>query len=594
VSTLAPLPVAVPLAVAALLLVLRRLLPRQAATGIALASALTVIGMCLALAHGAHGGTVVHWFGGWTPRQGVAVGVSFVIDPLGAGAAAFSGLVVAVAVLAVPGSIDEGDGLVHALLMVLLAAMAGFCLTGDLFNLFVFFELMAVTAFGLAAYQADRRQALAGALNFAVTNTIGAFLLLIGIALLYGRTGALNLAQIGRALSAANRPDHLVVLAFALIAVGFLIKAAIVPFHFWLIQTASSAPLPLTLVLAGALDLLGLYALARVYWTVFAAPLGGAGEAVRGLLVGLGATTALIGAVLALAPLSPRTVLAFVMVSHAGILLLGIGCLAATGLAGAAVYAVGDGTAKAALFLVVASTGEDAAPATDGREAAGRWTASRWRAGRAAPALLLACGGLAIAGLPLFGTGVGKVMIESGLARSGYAWLTPVVVAASALTGAAVLRLAFRRPERREEDVPVGETRSLGLVMAGALLALSVSAAFVMDRWATAGAGRFVASRAYQAVVLDGRAQRLIPPVGAVHLDSTGIGLDLGAAALAVALAVSWHRLRTWLAGRSWRASGASALAAVLRVHSASIGDSAAWVTLGTAGVGLLLALRIH
>ena len=76
--------------------------------------------------------------------------------------------------------------------------MAGFCLTGDLFNLFVFFELMSVAAYALTAYKIEEEQALMGAFNFAVTNSVGAFLVLTGIGLLYGRTGALNLAQLGR------------------------------------------------------------------------------------------------------------------------------------------------------------------------------------------------------------------------------------------------------------------------------------------------------------------------------------------------------------------------------------------------------------
>src|SRR5204863_10054305 len=121
----------------------------------------------------------------------------------------------------------------HILVLVFTAGMVGFCLSGDLFNMFVFFELMSVAAFALAGYKIDEAEAIEGSLNFAVTNIVGSFLLLTGIALVYGRTGALNLAQAGVALSHAPA-DGLVVVAFSLIAAGFLVKAAIVPFHFWL------------------------------------------------------------------------------------------------------------------------------------------------------------------------------------------------------------------------------------------------------------------------------------------------------------------------------------------------------------------------
>src|SRR5207247_2029244 len=144
----------------------------------------------------------------------------------------------------------------------------------DLFNIFVFFELMGAAAFALTAYRADRPGPLQGALNFAVTNSLAAFLILGGIGLLYGRTGALNLAQVGEAL-ARRRSDGLVVVAFLLLVVGFLIKAGAVPFHFWLSDAYAVAPIPVCVLLSGAMSDLGIHAIARLYWDVFSGPLGG-------------------------------------------------------------------------------------------------------------------------------------------------------------------------------------------------------------------------------------------------------------------------------------------------------------------------------
>lgn len=109
---------------------------------------------------------------------------------------------------------DTIGNLFHVLMLVFLGAMIGFCLTGDLFTLFVFFELMSVAAFSLAGYKIEEEGSLQGALNFAITNSIGAFLILSGIALLYGRTGALNLAQIGESLAGAPA-DGLVITALS-------------------------------------------------------------------------------------------------------------------------------------------------------------------------------------------------------------------------------------------------------------------------------------------------------------------------------------------------------------------------------------------
>ena len=128
--------------------------------------------------------------------------------------------------------------------------MAGFCLTGDIFDLFVWFELMGVSAYALTAYRPEERGPVQGALNFAITNSIGAYLSLSGIGLIYGRTGALNMAQIGRDIT-RHRPDGLVVVAFVLILMGLLIKSAIVPFRFWLADAHAVAPTPVCVLFSG-------------------------------------------------------------------------------------------------------------------------------------------------------------------------------------------------------------------------------------------------------------------------------------------------------------------------------------------------------
>jgi multicomponent Na+:H+ antiporter subunit D len=181
------------------------------------------------------------------------------------------------------------------------------------------------------------------------------------------------------------------------------------------------------MILAGVLDSLGVYAVARIYWTVFATPLAGHHQVVQVVLVSMGAISAAAGTVMAVLFREPRRRLGFVMISHTGILLVGVGCLTASGLAGAGVYAVGDGTVKAALFVGVAVLG---LRSPGDREHGPVLSLARRRGGLS----LLATGGLATAGLPLFATGLGKSVIENAAAAAGYPGVTPIIILASALT----------------------------------------------------------------------------------------------------------------------------------------------------------------
>ena len=347
---LTALPVALPLLIAALLAGLNHAIKRRAALFVAIAASLATLGCCAELHHSSLANTLVYWFGGWQPRQGIALGISFAIDPIGAGLAALAALLVLAALLFSSRYFDTIGNLYHVLMLVFLAAMCGFALTGDLFNLFVFFELMSAAAYGLCGYKTEDPAPVQGAFNFAVTNTAGAYFVLTGIGLVYARTGALNMAQIGRAL-AHGTSDALVVGAFTLIACGFLVKAAVVPFHFWLADAHAVAPAPVCILFSGVMVELGLYAVARVYWTIFSGALGTAEPALRAIFTALGVFSAVVGAAMCFSQHNLKRLLAFSTISHMGVMLIGFGLLNPEGLAGTAVYVLGHAGAKGGLFL---------------------------------------------------------------------------------------------------------------------------------------------------------------------------------------------------------------------------------------------------
>jgi multicomponent Na+:H+ antiporter subunit D len=562
---------------------------------LAVASTLAVATLVLAaLVLAEQGERVLVWFGGWEPRAGVAVGVGFAADSIGAGLAVFVAAL-GVAALVVSERVIAAEHLAFdALAFVFVGAMIGFCLTGDLFNLFVFFELMSVAAYALVAYEVRRRAALEGALAFAVTNTIGSILLLFGIALLYGRTGALNLAQMGRALG-DGPADALVTGAFALLACGLLVKAAIVPFHLWTADAYAIAPTPICILLAGAFSELGLYGLARVYWTVFDGALGAHSPELRAILVAAGTLTAVLGAAMCAVQHHLKRMLAFATISQAGMFLIGLGLLSAVGVAGTAVWVVADGLVKAALFGCVAVL-QHRFGTVEARYLHGR--------GREMPGLAIAfaAGALMIASLPLTGSFLGRSLVEdAALEAPGYGWVPALLAVVCGVVAGTLLRsggrvfLGIGEPAPRD---PAGEERDeederetgSRLLWAPAAVMLVLAAAWGLVPGLTAAAGRaaaaFTDQAGYAAAVLDGRAVTAAAPT--VH--APGVTAWLYAAlSLAVAAGFAALALLSTDPPRPRRA-----IDALRRIHNGRLGDYAAWTVLGAAALISLFGLALR
>ena len=600
-----PLPVAVPLIAAAVLVLAGGVLPRRAHDAIAIAAAAIATAFALVILQASERHDLLHWFGGWHPHHGLALGISFTADPLGAGMAALaSGLVLLVLVYS--WTYMRTQSQTFGLLVLMFgAATAGFALTGDIFNMFVWFELMGVAAYALSGFMVEELGPLQAAVNFAVTNTVGAYVILTGIALLYARTGALNLAQIGRALG--DRPaDRLVIVAFALVVTGLMVRAAIVPFHFWLADAHAASPVPVCALLSGVIVELGIFFIARLYWTVFAVPLHVHEAGVRDVLVTLGVVTALVGAAMCFLQRHVKRLLAYSTISQAGIMLAGIALLDPRSLAGAAGLVLAHGLLKAGLFLVCGIVLAELRHIDELRlRGAGR----RLRG----TGLLWLAGTIGLVGVPPAGVFLADQLLNEGARGHGFGWLAAVGAVASGVCAGAMLRAGariFLGWGAAEDDLLTPEPdeqapeRNASLRLMGAVAGCAIALGFVvpivpgLEARLELAAERFADSSAYRAVVLHGAAHG----DAAAHLPFSFLTVDgaaalYGLAALAIALATAafglWHRRLP----EGLRGLGARLLwppvTVVRDAHSGIVGDYLLWLSAGTLAVAAVWALTL-
>jgi len=276
---------------------------------------------------------------GWAPP----LSIHLVAGPLGL---LLSSLVALIGLLVAIYGIDyirEGARARYDVLYTLLLVGAtGVVLTGDLFNLFVFFEVLCISSYALVAYRGDSAGVEAG-MKYLIQGAIGSSLVLIGIGLLYGTVGTLSMADIASSVGSAAGSRLFISLAFMI--AGFGVEAAIFPLNAWLPDAHSSAPSSISAVLSGVAIKAGLYAIARVVYTVYGA------SSILPFLAVLGVVTLLVGEMCAFAQEDIKRLLAFSSIGQMGLILFALALSSATGISGAVFLIISHGLAKALLFL---------------------------------------------------------------------------------------------------------------------------------------------------------------------------------------------------------------------------------------------------
>nr|WP_225853777.1 Na+/H+ antiporter subunit D [Micromonospora sp. AMSO31t] len=472
---LVPLPVVVPLLGAALTLILtNRPRLQRSVSVIGLATTLLVAVVLLVEAY-RHGPVVVR-VGGWPPP----VGIVLVADQLAALMLVVSSAVTLCVLLY---SIGQGRGesgetapvsIYHPTYLVLTAGVTNAFLAGDLFNLFVGFEILLAASFVLITLGGTEVRIRTGS-TYVVVSVLSSMIFLAAVGLVYAATGTLNMAQLAGRLDALPPGVRLALQLTLLLAFG--IKAAVFPVSAWLPDSYPTAPAPVTAVFAGLLTKVGVYAIIRTETLLFP------GGQVSGLLMVVAGLTMVVGILGAAAQSDMKRLFSFTLVSHIGYMIFGVALSSVAGLAGAIFYVVHHITIQTTLFLV-AGLVEERAGSTDLRRLGGL--------ARIAPllAVLFFVPAMNLAGIPPFSGFLGKLgLLQAGVAAGGA--LPAVLVGAGTLTSLLTLyaasrvwniafwrapRLVTAGPPVRLPGLMVGATAAL--VLLGLVLTLAAGPLF--------------------------------------------------------------------------------------------------------------------
>ncbi|WIK83382.1 Na+/H+ antiporter subunit D [Micrococcus lylae] len=440
-TDLAPLAVLLPVLGAALTFTLVRR-PRAQITLTILTLALTLVLNVGLLAVVWETGAAAVNIGGWVPP----IGISLVVDRLSALMLVISSFITLAVLLyaTAQGVVDEDEGgpvsIFHPTYLILVAGVSNAFLAGDLFNLYVGFEILLTASYVLLTLGGTGQRIRAG-ITYVVVSVISSMVFLVAIAMIYAATGTVNMADLAGKLG--DLPTDVQMVLHVMLLVGFAIKAAVFPLSFWLPDSYPTAPAPVTAVFAGLLTKVGVYALIRTETLLFP------GEHVNTLLMVVAALTMVVGILGALAQSDLKRILSFTLVSHIGYMIFGLGLASELGLAATVFYVAHHITVQTGMFLVTGLIENRAGTANIDRLGSLAFVSPL-------VAVLFFIPAMNLAGIPPFSGFFGKIGLLAGGVEQAtpLAWvLVAVSVIVSLLTLLVVVRAWARAFWRRIDDV---------------------------------------------------------------------------------------------------------------------------------------------
>jgi len=463
------LPLLLPLFMGALLLFAHRA-NKSTKRLLSLAATWTLVPIAIWLVLLADDGQLrIYALGSWQPPFGIIL----MLDRLSALMLLVTAVLAGFAALYACRGDDERGPNFHALYQFQLLGINGAFLTGDLFNLFVFFEILLISSYALLLHGHGQRRVRSG-MHYVVLNLLGSSLFLVGVSMLYGLLGTLNMVDMAARVSAADPADApLLAAAGYLLLVVFALKGAILPLYFWLPRAYASATAPVAALFA-IMTKVGLYAIIRVFTLVFGSEAGELSGMVDVWLWPLALLTLGAAVIGALAARSLQVLLAYLVVVSVGTLLAGIALGSEAGLAAALYYLVHSTLVAGGLFLLAdliarqrGDLGTDLISAPALRQ----------------PLLLgtlFFMGAISVAGLPPFSGFLGKVMLLRAIELGADAIALWAVVLVGGLGMLISLSragsLVFWRPSAEAVGQPADAIRILatvGLLLGSVMLVVA-------------------------------------------------------------------------------------------------------------------------
>ena len=416
-------PILLPLAAATAMLVIgsRRIALQRA---IAVASCLGLVALAAMLAwHADRGGVSVYLVGNWPAHLGIALAV----DRLAAIMLLATSLLALPCLMFATGGWDRRATHFHVLFQLQLMGLNGAFLTGDLFNLFVFFEVLLISSYGLLL-SGGRGPRLRSGLQYVAFNIAASTLFLVAVGLIYGLTGALNMAELAHRVAQVPAAEAAPLKAAAgLLLVVFCSKAALLPLYFWLPDTYARSPAAVAALFA-VMTKLGVYAVLRVYSLVFGADAGALANLAWPWLLPLGAATLALATLGALAAPSLRQLAAYLVVGSAATLFIALGLANAPAVGAGLYYLMHSTLVGGALFLLadlVRRQRDDAGDSLRKLDHIGH---------RSLLGGMFLVAALSVAGLPPLSGFIGKFALLAAVPAQHTAWLWTLILTASLVT----------------------------------------------------------------------------------------------------------------------------------------------------------------